>query len=153
MSLTGARGIRRVVEPARFDSQSRDGISDVALMEIRSQKKAPRGPEIASADEKADPAGHGLYLMSCGPNSNRQVKDAPALGTGQLWWAVEQHLLGVTEDFHTWHGRLVPRRSGGPSGLPNVPETMELGMPGHKPGGQGKARKIMFINYVRKPVF
>jgi hypothetical protein len=42
----------------------------------------------------------------------------------------------------------------GTLGLPYVPKTKELGMPGHKPGGgQGNVLKIMFINYVRKPVF
>jgi hypothetical protein len=60
-----------MVEPGRFDSQAHRGISNVALVEIRGQKKAPRGPEITSADQKSDPAGHGLYFMSSGPNGNR----------------------------------------------------------------------------------
>lgn len=97
-----------MVEPGCCDSQAPGGISDVALVEIGGQKKAPRGPEITSADQKADLGGHGLYFMSSGRNCNRQFKGAPALGTGQLWWTVKQHLLGITEDFHAWHGRLVP---------------------------------------------
>ena len=97
-----------MVEPGRFDSQSHGGISNVALVEIRSQKKAPRGPEITSADQKSDLAGHGLYIIGYGPDRDRQFKGAPALGTGQPWWTIEQHLLGVIEDFHAWHGRLVP---------------------------------------------
>src|SRR3954468_2037049 len=97
-----------MIEPGRVDAQSRGGISDVALVEIRSQKKASCGPEITSADEKADPAGHGLYFMGGGPNGDRQFKDAPALGTGHLWWTVEQHLLGAVENFHAWHGQGFP---------------------------------------------
>jgi hypothetical protein len=53
-------------------------------MEIRSQKKASCGPEIAGADEKADSAGLGLYFKGSGPKGDTQFKDAPTLGAGHL---------------------------------------------------------------------
>ena len=63
------------------------------------------------ADQKADFSRRGLYVIGRGPDTDRKLKDASALGTGQLWGTVEQHLFGVVEDFHTGHGRLVPRES------------------------------------------
>ena len=97
-----------MIEPGRADPQPRGDICDVTIVKIGSQEKASRRPEIPGADQKADLAGHGLYFIGRGPNSDRQLEDAPALGTGQLWRTVEQHLLGAVEDFHAWHGRRVP---------------------------------------------
>jgi hypothetical protein len=114
-------------------------------MEICSQKKASCGPEITSADEKADPAGHGLYFMGGGPNGDRQFKDAPTLGTGHLWWTVEQHLLGAVEDFHAWH-RQGFLEGGGTPDLPDVPKTKELRTEQYKPDGRAKAREKVFVN-------
>jgi hypothetical protein len=60
-----------MIKPGRVNVQSRGGISDVTLVEIRSLKKAPCGPEITGADQKADPSGCGLYFMGGGPNGDR----------------------------------------------------------------------------------
>jgi hypothetical protein len=49
-----------------------------------------------------------VYIIGRGPDRDRQIEDALALNAGQLWRTVEQRLLGLVEDFHAWHGRLVP---------------------------------------------
>ena len=97
--LPVARGIGRTVEPVRADPQPRGDICDVTIVKIGSQEKASRRPEIPDADQKADLAGHGLHIIGRGPDRDRQIEDTPALNAGQLWWTVEQHLLGLVEDF------------------------------------------------------
>jgi hypothetical protein len=83
--------------------------------------------------------------MGGGPNGDRQFKDALALGTGHLWWPVEQHLLGAVENFHAWHGQGFLGGGETPA-LPDVPKTKELRTKRHKPDSRAKARKMVFVN-------
>ena len=51
-------------------------------MKIGSQEKTPCRFEIPGAEQKADLTGHRLDVIGRRPNSNRQFKDTPTLGTG-----------------------------------------------------------------------